>query len=165
MGWLEKQLAEEEGARSIIDENIKYIRRDHILKQIRRWVMFFMRQISWIKSQKCRLRIFKKKCFYFQPCSSQSWSCNGFHRAHDSAHLPHTESGGGAHSVHYGDVVLVLVVGRLCASVGCVRRADRGGANVMALGSCQVTDESLAVILTESWIILVRTFCLTSCSL
>ncbi|XP_017315370.1 acetyl-CoA carboxylase 1 isoform X4 [Ictalurus punctatus] len=33
--WLEKQLAEEEGARSVIDENIKYIRRDHILKQIR----------------------------------------------------------------------------------------------------------------------------------
>uniref|UniRef100_A0A671PIP9 acetyl-CoA carboxylase n=1 Tax=Sinocyclocheilus anshuiensis TaxID=1608454 RepID=A0A671PIP9_9TELE len=33
--WLERQLAEEEGARSIIDENIKYIRRDHILKQIR----------------------------------------------------------------------------------------------------------------------------------
>uniref|UniRef100_A0A8C1NAJ7 acetyl-CoA carboxylase n=1 Tax=Cyprinus carpio TaxID=7962 RepID=A0A8C1NAJ7_CYPCA len=34
--WLERQLAEEEGARSLIDENIKYIRRDHILKQIRR---------------------------------------------------------------------------------------------------------------------------------
>ena len=34
--WLEKQLKEEEGARSIVDENIKYIRRDHILKQIRR---------------------------------------------------------------------------------------------------------------------------------
>uniref|UniRef100_A0A8C7N4E1 acetyl-CoA carboxylase n=1 Tax=Oncorhynchus kisutch TaxID=8019 RepID=A0A8C7N4E1_ONCKI len=33
--WLEKQLKEEEGARSIVDENIKYIRRDHILKQIR----------------------------------------------------------------------------------------------------------------------------------
>ncbi|XP_046694451.1 acetyl-CoA carboxylase 1 isoform X1 [Silurus meridionalis] len=33
--WLERQLTEEEGARSIIDENIKYIRRDHILKQIR----------------------------------------------------------------------------------------------------------------------------------
>ncbi|XP_047665603.1 acetyl-CoA carboxylase 1 isoform X8 [Tachysurus fulvidraco] len=33
--WLEKQLTEEEGARSVIDENIKYIRRDHILKQIR----------------------------------------------------------------------------------------------------------------------------------
>uniref|UniRef100_A0A8C2FHK2 acetyl-CoA carboxylase n=1 Tax=Cyprinus carpio TaxID=7962 RepID=A0A8C2FHK2_CYPCA len=33
--WLERQLAEEEGARSLIDENIKYIRRDHILKQIR----------------------------------------------------------------------------------------------------------------------------------
>lgn len=36
VGWLERQLAEEEGARSVIDENIKYIRRDHILKQIRR---------------------------------------------------------------------------------------------------------------------------------
>lgn len=36
VSWLEKQLAEEEGARSVIDENIKYIRRDHILKQIRR---------------------------------------------------------------------------------------------------------------------------------
>uniref|UniRef100_A0A665X8A4 acetyl-CoA carboxylase n=1 Tax=Echeneis naucrates TaxID=173247 RepID=A0A665X8A4_ECHNA len=35
VGWLERQLAEEEGARSVIDENIKYIRRDHILKQIR----------------------------------------------------------------------------------------------------------------------------------
>ncbi|XP_076867107.1 LOW QUALITY PROTEIN: acetyl-CoA carboxylase 1 [Brachyhypopomus gauderio] len=33
--WLEKQLTDEEGARSVIDENIKYIRRDHILKQIR----------------------------------------------------------------------------------------------------------------------------------
>uniref|UniRef100_A0A8B9L5Y8 acetyl-CoA carboxylase n=1 Tax=Astyanax mexicanus TaxID=7994 RepID=A0A8B9L5Y8_ASTMX len=33
--WLERQLTEEEGARSVIDENIKYIRRDHILKQIR----------------------------------------------------------------------------------------------------------------------------------
>lgn len=36
VGWLERQLAEEEGARSVIDENIKYIRRDHLLKQIRR---------------------------------------------------------------------------------------------------------------------------------
>ncbi|KAJ8276601.1 hypothetical protein COCON_G00083530 [Conger conger] len=35
VGWMERQLAEEEGARSVIDENIKYIRRDHILKQIR----------------------------------------------------------------------------------------------------------------------------------
>uniref|UniRef100_A0A1A8NE37 acetyl-CoA carboxylase n=1 Tax=Nothobranchius rachovii TaxID=451742 RepID=A0A1A8NE37_9TELE len=35
VGWLERQLAEEEGARSVIDENIKYIRRDHLLKQIR----------------------------------------------------------------------------------------------------------------------------------
>uniref|UniRef100_A0AAX7SUC5 acetyl-CoA carboxylase n=1 Tax=Astatotilapia calliptera TaxID=8154 RepID=A0AAX7SUC5_ASTCA len=35
VAWLERQLAEEEGARSVIDENIKYIRRDHILKQIR----------------------------------------------------------------------------------------------------------------------------------
>uniref|UniRef100_A0A3Q3IDI1 acetyl-CoA carboxylase n=1 Tax=Monopterus albus TaxID=43700 RepID=A0A3Q3IDI1_MONAL len=35
VGWLERQLAEEEGARSVVDENIKYIRRDHILKQIR----------------------------------------------------------------------------------------------------------------------------------
>ncbi len=34
--WLERQLAEDEGARSVVDENIKYIRRDHILKQIRR---------------------------------------------------------------------------------------------------------------------------------
>lgn len=33
--WLEKQLVEEEGARSVIDENIKYISRDYILKQIR----------------------------------------------------------------------------------------------------------------------------------
>ncbi|XP_078081038.1 acetyl-CoA carboxylase 1 [Mustelus asterias] len=33
--WLEKQLLEEEGARSVIDENIKYICRDYILKQIR----------------------------------------------------------------------------------------------------------------------------------
>ncbi|KAG5843414.1 hypothetical protein ANANG_G00150700 [Anguilla anguilla] len=35
VGWMERQLAEDEGARSVIDENIKYIRRDHILKQIR----------------------------------------------------------------------------------------------------------------------------------
>nr|XP_060613003.1 acetyl-CoA carboxylase 1 isoform X2 [Anolis sagrei ordinatus] len=33
--WLEKQLTEEEGARSVVDENIKYISRDYILKQIR----------------------------------------------------------------------------------------------------------------------------------
>ncbi|KAM6466313.1 acetyl-CoA carboxylase 1 isoform 2-T2 [Liasis olivaceus] len=33
--WLEKQLAEEEGVRSVVDENIKYISRDYILKQIR----------------------------------------------------------------------------------------------------------------------------------
>ncbi|KPP69579.1 acetyl-CoA carboxylase 1-like [Scleropages formosus] len=33
--WLVRQLAEEEGARSVVDENIKYIRRDHLLKQIR----------------------------------------------------------------------------------------------------------------------------------
>lgn len=34
--WLEKQLMEEEGVRSVVDENIKYISRDYILKQIRR---------------------------------------------------------------------------------------------------------------------------------
>ncbi|XP_043910511.1 acetyl-CoA carboxylase 1 isoform X2 [Protopterus annectens] len=33
--WLEKQLTEEEGVRSVIDENIKCISRDSILKQIR----------------------------------------------------------------------------------------------------------------------------------
>ncbi|XP_054857972.1 acetyl-CoA carboxylase 1 isoform X1 [Eublepharis macularius] len=33
--WLEKQLAEEEGSRSVVDGNIKYISRDYILKQIR----------------------------------------------------------------------------------------------------------------------------------
>uniref|UniRef100_A0A669PJ01 acetyl-CoA carboxylase n=1 Tax=Phasianus colchicus TaxID=9054 RepID=A0A669PJ01_PHACC len=33
--WLEKQLMEEEGVRSVVDENIKYISRDYILKQIR----------------------------------------------------------------------------------------------------------------------------------
>uniref|UniRef100_A0A663MA55 acetyl-CoA carboxylase n=1 Tax=Athene cunicularia TaxID=194338 RepID=A0A663MA55_ATHCN len=33
--WLEKQLTEEEGIRSVVDENIKYISRDYILKQIR----------------------------------------------------------------------------------------------------------------------------------
>uniref|UniRef100_A0A8D2LV15 acetyl-CoA carboxylase n=1 Tax=Varanus komodoensis TaxID=61221 RepID=A0A8D2LV15_VARKO len=33
--WLEKQLAEDEGARSVVDENIKYISRDYVLKQIR----------------------------------------------------------------------------------------------------------------------------------
>ncbi|XP_012813279.2 acetyl-CoA carboxylase 1 isoform X2 [Xenopus tropicalis] len=33
--WLEKQMAEEEGTRSVVDENIKYISRDYILKQIR----------------------------------------------------------------------------------------------------------------------------------
>ncbi|XP_077775561.1 acetyl-CoA carboxylase 1 isoform X6 [Podarcis muralis] len=33
--WLEKQLTEEDGARSVVDENIKYISRDYILKQIR----------------------------------------------------------------------------------------------------------------------------------
>lgn len=35
--WLEKQLTEEDGARSVIEENIKYISRDYVLKQIRRW--------------------------------------------------------------------------------------------------------------------------------
>nr|KAF6454459.1 acetyl-CoA carboxylase alpha [Rousettus aegyptiacus] len=33
--WLEKQLTEEDGARSVIEENIKYISRDYVLKQIR----------------------------------------------------------------------------------------------------------------------------------
>uniref|UniRef100_A0A8C8SCH1 acetyl-CoA carboxylase n=1 Tax=Pelusios castaneus TaxID=367368 RepID=A0A8C8SCH1_9SAUR len=33
--WLEKQLTEEDGTRSVVDENIKYISRDYILKQIR----------------------------------------------------------------------------------------------------------------------------------
>uniref|UniRef100_A0A8D0FZT9 acetyl-CoA carboxylase n=1 Tax=Sphenodon punctatus TaxID=8508 RepID=A0A8D0FZT9_SPHPU len=33
--WLEKQLTDEEGTRSVVDENIKYISRDYILKQIR----------------------------------------------------------------------------------------------------------------------------------
>ncbi|XP_075445618.1 acetyl-CoA carboxylase 1 isoform X3 [Ascaphus truei] len=33
--WLEKQMTEEEGARSVVEENIKYISRDYILKQIR----------------------------------------------------------------------------------------------------------------------------------
>ncbi|KAM8976280.1 acetyl-CoA carboxylase 1 [Pelodytes ibericus] len=33
--WLEKQMTEEEGSRSVVDENIKYISRDYILKQIR----------------------------------------------------------------------------------------------------------------------------------
>uniref|UniRef100_A0A670JX92 acetyl-CoA carboxylase n=1 Tax=Podarcis muralis TaxID=64176 RepID=A0A670JX92_PODMU len=37
--WLEKQLTEEEGARSVVDENIKYISRDYILKQIRSVVL------------------------------------------------------------------------------------------------------------------------------
>lgn len=35
--WLEKQLTEEDGVRSVIEENIKYISRDYVLKQIRRW--------------------------------------------------------------------------------------------------------------------------------
>ncbi|XP_050785325.1 acetyl-CoA carboxylase 1 isoform X2 [Gopherus flavomarginatus] len=35
--WLEKQLTEEDGIRSVVDENIKYISRDYILKQIRRY--------------------------------------------------------------------------------------------------------------------------------
>lgn len=34
--WLEKQLTEEDGVRSVIEENIKYISRDYALKQIRR---------------------------------------------------------------------------------------------------------------------------------
>lgn len=33
--WLEKQLTEEDGVRSVIEENIKYISRDYVLKQIR----------------------------------------------------------------------------------------------------------------------------------
>ncbi|XP_029467592.1 acetyl-CoA carboxylase 1 isoform X2 [Rhinatrema bivittatum] len=33
--WLEKQIAEEDGARSVVEENIKYISRDYVLKQIR----------------------------------------------------------------------------------------------------------------------------------
>ncbi|KAK1331292.1 hypothetical protein QTO34_009243 [Cnephaeus nilssonii] len=33
--WLEKQLTEEDGVRSVIEENIKYISRDYALKQIR----------------------------------------------------------------------------------------------------------------------------------
>lgn len=33
--WLEKQLTEEDGVRSVVEENIKYISRDYVLKQIR----------------------------------------------------------------------------------------------------------------------------------
>ncbi|KAK2111372.1 hypothetical protein P7K49_011118 [Saguinus oedipus] len=33
--WLEKQLTEEDGVRSVIEENIKCISRDYVLKQIR----------------------------------------------------------------------------------------------------------------------------------
>lgn len=34
--WLEKQLAEDDGMRSAIRENIKYLKRDYALKHIRR---------------------------------------------------------------------------------------------------------------------------------
>uniref|UniRef100_A0A8C4Q2H7 Acetyl-CoA carboxylase n=2 Tax=Eptatretus burgeri TaxID=7764 RepID=A0A8C4Q2H7_EPTBU len=33
--WLEKHLGEEDGTRSVIEENIKYIRRDYVIQQIR----------------------------------------------------------------------------------------------------------------------------------
>ena len=36
MEWLEKQVTEEDGVRSVIGENIKCISRDYVLKQIRR---------------------------------------------------------------------------------------------------------------------------------
>lgn len=45
----------------------------------------------------------------FQPCSSESRSRHGFHSAHDPAHLTHTENGGGAYPVHYGDVSILLI--------------------------------------------------------
>lgn len=35
--WLEKHLAKEDGTRSAIRENIKYLKRDHALKHIRRY--------------------------------------------------------------------------------------------------------------------------------
>lgn len=46
--------------------------------------------------------------FYFQPRSSQSGGCHGFYRAHDPAHLTHTENRGGPYPVYYGDVGLLL---------------------------------------------------------
>ncbi|XP_078451558.1 acetyl-CoA carboxylase-like isoform X2 [Lampetra planeri] len=36
--WLEKHLKPEEGVRSVIEENIKYIKRDHVMQQIRNLV-------------------------------------------------------------------------------------------------------------------------------
>lgn len=47
--------------------------------------------------------------FIFQPRPSQSRGCHGFYCAHDPAHLTHTESRGGPHPVHNGDVSLLLV--------------------------------------------------------
>ncbi len=120
VGWLERQLAEEEGARSVIDENIKYIRRDHILKQIRRWefsprrvqcgnLANYLQPPTW-QTRKIHLTvIFSWFPFHFQPCSSQSRGCHGFYCAHDPAHLTHTESWGGAYPVHNGDVGLLLM--------------------------------------------------------
>ena len=46
--WLERQLCEDEGARSVVDENIKYIRRDHILKHIRRLASSPLRHAPWV---------------------------------------------------------------------------------------------------------------------
>ena len=42
--WLEKHLAKEDGTRSAIRENIKYLKRDYALKHIRRynWVMLWL---------------------------------------------------------------------------------------------------------------------------
>lgn len=115
--------------------------------------------------------------FFFyppQPCSSQSWGRHGFHRAHDPAHLSHTENWGGAYPVHYGDVGLLLVgslasppcpTGLDTARAATTARGARlshtcswlrpgleteiGGANARAFGSCHVTDEALAMILTQ----------------
>lgn len=58
-------------------------------------------------------------CFFFspldfQPRSSQSRGCYGFHCAHDPAHLRHAENRGGAYPVHYGDVSLLLVGSAAC---------------------------------------------------
>lgn len=124
------------------------------------------------KSGSRRSRFFFSSPLHSQPRPSQSRGCHGFHRAHDPAHLRHAEDRGGAYPVHYGDVSLLLVRERGLSlpawlkahSPGCKPQpkgawlsptcswleSEARGANARARGSCQVTDESLAMILTMS---------------
>lgn len=207
MGWLERQIAEEEGARSVIDENIKYIRRDHILKQIRRWkfIQYIHLYIHLVKSYTMQL-IFPVRSsspclilmlsfgfaffFFFFPASFKpiqrspwillciwpstshphrelrwSVSCQLWRRQPPPSASP-------ASPPCLAEWVQARITAKeawlsqtYCIAACIELETEAGGANVMALGSCQVTNEPLAMILTKKkfrWLTSIITFCTLS---